>query len=283
MRRLRLSPVPFLLLGSTSGTIAASALAADGAIYACVSGRTGRVRAIMTSPPTCRATETPLSWNQMGPQGPVGPAGAQGAQGPSGAPGPQGPTGAAGPPGAQGPPGPQGPAGPTFVVRDATGTMVGVFLDSDNPTAGGEENRRVRVARTVAGNVVVFDVKRNGAVTTIPRIYYGSTDCTGQPLLDTSNGAATRSVDLVQPLQVTVGNAGLPTGYYQIDDASPRTARSEEEDPSPNVPSSCSAISRTTTARGGCCSQNISFDSRFAPAALLDLSTFVTPFHVDGP
>src|SRR5947208_17021430 len=99
MRRLRLSPIPFLLLGSTSGTIAASALAADGAIYACVSGRTGRVRSIMTSPPTCRATETPLSWNQMGPQGPTGAVGPQGAAGP---PGSQGPAGAVGPPGAEG-------------------------------------------------------------------------------------------------------------------------------------------------------------------------------------
>jgi len=55
---------------------------------------------------TCSRGETPLSWNQVGPQGPAG------ATGPQGDPGPAGPTGATGPMGPVGPAGPKGDAGP---------------------------------------------------------------------------------------------------------------------------------------------------------------------------
>ena len=52
-------------------------------------------------------TETPITWNNTGPQGPQG---IQGPPGPQGIQGPQGPQGIQGP---QGPQGIQGPAGPT--------------------------------------------------------------------------------------------------------------------------------------------------------------------------
>src|SRR5262249_26773421 len=82
---------------------------ADGAIYGCANNRTGRVRMIMTSPPMCHLTETPLSWSQVGPQGPKGD------------PGPPGPPGT---------PGPQGAPGPALVVKDSQGAFVGVLEGS---------------------------------------------------------------------------------------------------------------------------------------------------------
>ena len=60
--------------------LVAAKAAADGTIYGCANARTGRVRMIITSPPTCRATEMPLSWNQVGQQGPTGAGGAVGPQ-----------------------------------------------------------------------------------------------------------------------------------------------------------------------------------------------------------
>jgi hypothetical protein len=50
------------------------AAAAAGTIYGCANSH-GRVRLITTSPPTCRATETSVSWNQQGPKGDPGPRG----------------------------------------------------------------------------------------------------------------------------------------------------------------------------------------------------------------
>jgi hypothetical protein len=66
-RRISRSAVPLLVV-----VLSPHAAFADATIYGCANSR-GRVRLIVTSPPTCRATETPVSWNQQGPPGPVGP------------------------------------------------------------------------------------------------------------------------------------------------------------------------------------------------------------------
>jgi hypothetical protein len=87
----------------------------DSLINACYNNTTGAMRHV-TSLSECLGYQTPISWNQVGAQGPVGPAGLtgpqgpQGVQGPQGAVGPQGPAG--GPKGDTGPPGPTGPQGP---------------------------------------------------------------------------------------------------------------------------------------------------------------------------
>ncbi len=89
----------------------------DGVIRACVDEGSGRVR-IVSERAACGRRETPVQWNQVGPQGPAGvagpagPAGEPGAEGPAGPPGPQGAQGLTGSPGAAGPPGPEGPEGP---------------------------------------------------------------------------------------------------------------------------------------------------------------------------
>ncbi len=56
--------------------------------------------------------ETPVGWNQKGPQGATGP---QGAPGSTGAPGAQGPQGPPGPQGVQGLPGPSGISGQQII------------------------------------------------------------------------------------------------------------------------------------------------------------------------
>jgi hypothetical protein len=80
-------------------------------IFACVNNNSGAVR-IVTQAAACRAPESLVTGNVVGPQGPPGPAGPAGALGPPGPQGPAGPAGALGPPGPQGPAGPPGPPGP---------------------------------------------------------------------------------------------------------------------------------------------------------------------------
>jgi hypothetical protein len=87
----------------------------SGMISACYKQSNGALRVIDTDAgATCGNSELPLSWNQVGPAGPVGATGPQGPAGPQGEPGPQGPAGPQGEPGPQGPP---GPAGSTDVAQ----------------------------------------------------------------------------------------------------------------------------------------------------------------------
>ena len=61
------------------------AAATDGQIHSCIR-KNGTVE-IVSDPSECSKTETPLSWNQVGPQGPEGPAGPEGQEGGMGEPG----------------------------------------------------------------------------------------------------------------------------------------------------------------------------------------------------
>jgi hypothetical protein len=84
-------------------------------VYACVNNGSGTIK-IVSVVETCANNEIPLSWNEVGVEGPVGPIGPQGLQGfpgPMGLPGMKGPIGPVGPQGTQGPIGPQGNTGAT--------------------------------------------------------------------------------------------------------------------------------------------------------------------------
>ena len=110
------------LLVIGGGVALATIPGSGGVIRGCYAKFGGTLRVIDQG--SCRATESPLSWNQagqqglQGPQGPQGPQGAkgdQGSQGPAGQQGPKGDTGStgpAGPQGQQGPAGQQGSVGP---------------------------------------------------------------------------------------------------------------------------------------------------------------------------
>jgi Collagen triple helix repeat (20 copies) len=100
------------IAGAFVVTLALAPISADTQqIFACVNNNSGAVR-IVAQAAACRAPESLVTWNVVGPQGPPGPAGPAGALGPPGPQGPAGPAGALGPPGPQGPAGPPGPPGP---------------------------------------------------------------------------------------------------------------------------------------------------------------------------
>jgi|SRR5215216_264161 hypothetical protein len=129
------------LLVVTAGLVAAQSTTI---INGCYDQKTGILRYLQSG--SCTSKENPISWNQLGPQGPPGPQGEKGdtgAQGPAGPQGekgdpgaqgpagPQGETGAQGPPGPQGEkgdPGPQGPRGPSDAYVDKTS---GFALDGE--------------------------------------------------------------------------------------------------------------------------------------------------------
>jgi hypothetical protein len=80
-------------------------------IYGCYSRRDGSLR-IVAAPGRCHRSETPISWNAVGPQGPIGLTGPTGPKGDTGLSGATGPKGEQGPAGPQGPIGLTGPTGP---------------------------------------------------------------------------------------------------------------------------------------------------------------------------
>ena len=65
----------------------------SGVIHACYRAN-GNLRLVDKS--SCTSTETALTWNQTGPQGPAGATGPAGTPGPQGQPGTPGPAGVAG-------------------------------------------------------------------------------------------------------------------------------------------------------------------------------------------
>src|SRR5665213_860899 len=98
------------VLAAAALAVAATAYASipdsGGVIHGCYLKGVGSLRVIDSPNQKCiTVIETPIQWNQTGPQGPPGP------QGPKGAIGAQGPQGGQGPQGDQGPKGPKGDAG----------------------------------------------------------------------------------------------------------------------------------------------------------------------------
>lgn len=91
--------------------IATGTIPNGGVINACYTKSGGTLHVIDGSVRNCSKSQTALSWNVAGQQGPTGPQGATGPQGP------QGPAGVQGPSGSQGPPGPSGPAGTTTLYE----------------------------------------------------------------------------------------------------------------------------------------------------------------------
>ena len=150
-RRMLVSATAVLIVvGALSGAASAGAATTPTVINACYSKLLGVLRVVTPPLSNCLFTESPLSWNTVGPAGPAGPQGSPGPigpQGPQGATGQQGATGSAGPQGApgpqgqtgsQGPQGDRGPAGPAGGtpaqnVRVVGSLTVGDASSSDAP------------------------------------------------------------------------------------------------------------------------------------------------------
>src|SRR5262245_61273595 len=75
------------------GSIAYATIPDSGEIHACQKKENGQLR-VVASDAVCGPSETPLGWNQTGPEGAPGPPGSIGPAGPAG---PKGDTGPAGP------------------------------------------------------------------------------------------------------------------------------------------------------------------------------------------
>lgn len=158
--------------------------AQQGVIHACYKKENGQLRVVGASQ-SCLASETALSWNAVGPQGPQGEQGLAGPQGEQGMPGPQGPRGEQGPQGPRGEHGVAGPAGPRGAdgqpgtpgyirAYDADGQFLG-YLVNDNPL-----KVFVPALERVAGLDFEGDVETGN-------IFFESADCSGQPYKSATN------------------------------------------------------------------------------------------------
>src|SRR6266550_998603 len=106
--------VAFTVGGGVLVVAAAGGLIPDplGVIHGCYDNVTGAMR-VIAGPTNCTATETHLTWNQVGAPGATGAGGATGATGADGATGATGATGAGGATGATGATGAGGATGAT--------------------------------------------------------------------------------------------------------------------------------------------------------------------------
>ena len=112
-RRTLVAVAASLVVLVAGGSVALATIPGNGgAISGCYTKKDGGLRVIDASAASCKSSETALTWNQAGPQGPNGVTGPQGPKGDQGIQGLQGPKGDLGPIGLTGPPGAQGPRGP---------------------------------------------------------------------------------------------------------------------------------------------------------------------------
>lgn len=118
-------------------------------IYGCVRKAGGYLR-IVDRPSRCRASETPISFNQEGPPGPKGDAGAPGIRGAQGLP------------------------GASLLLLDAAGNQLCVLADFDT-TYG------TRCFVPEVGRFVFFSV--SNATPEYSTIFFTTADCTGQPYM----------------------------------------------------------------------------------------------------
>jgi Collagen triple helix repeat (20 copies) len=114
------------------GVAMATIPGSGGVINGCYNKTGGALRVIDPAVASCSNGESPLNWNQTGPQGPQGPKGDTGAQGAQGDVGAQGP---------QGVKGDQGPTGPTGLKgdpgRDGTSVTSAAEPAGSNCASGG--------------------------------------------------------------------------------------------------------------------------------------------------
>lgn len=163
---------------------------------------------------------------------------------------------------AQGPPGPPGdagvagPAGPGIVVKDANGTVLGVYTGRQS-TAGFGYEVGVTLMRNVGGVPVELlllptasDLRGSSC------LVYDGTDCSGTTAIRSSGGTFLNPV--LTPFTAIVGS----TLYYGIGPPSPFARQS------------------MNCGDGQGCLNNSATDAA-VPGATYDLSGFVPPFRVE--
>jgi hypothetical protein len=146
-RRVAVAVTAVVLVAIAGGvTYAVADIGGGGVINGCYKSQNGQLRLIDPATDHCLPSETAISWNQTGTQGPPGPTGPAG---------PQGPTGDTGPTGPAGPTGPQGPAGTpaTNLFAAVSAGCSGIFVGSGALSVGIEGTARcdVRFSQDVSG------------------------------------------------------------------------------------------------------------------------------------
>jgi collagen triple helix repeat protein len=127
IRRGALAVAAVVVVAIAGGvTYAVANVGGGGVINGCYKTQNGQLRVIDPATDHCLPSETAISWNQTGTQGPPGPTGPAGPTGPQGSKGDTGATGPAGPTGPQGPPG--APATTLFAAVSAG--CSGIFIGS---------------------------------------------------------------------------------------------------------------------------------------------------------
>lgn len=163
---------------------------ANGAYWGCYTKSGGALR-VIDAGASCKSTETKITWNMVGQQGPTGatgpkgdtgPAGKDGATGPKGDTGATGATGPKGDTGAEGPAGKDGKDGSAIVVIDSTGKTVGHVIGIESEPNDGRTN----VAININERVFYVTATRNGYYID-DGISYELPNCLGQAYLGIPN------------------------------------------------------------------------------------------------
>jgi hypothetical protein len=164
-------------------------------INGCVKDKNGALR-VVADPTDCTSRETPISWNQVGPQGESGTAGADGA------------------------PGADGSDAEVLYVFDGNGVPVGRY-------AGGEPGGSQAYVQVFdEANGVLFTIWQGGKLLETPaNMYYKTTDCSGVPyvisssytwgmaaFLYTSGAGRLFAMDTVRPLETITAASWLNNG-----------------------------------------------------------------------
>lgn len=212
MRKSFLVLVAFMVLLWASST---DSWAESNVIYGCVQKITGSLR-IVSKSGQCRPLETPISFNQTGPQGPQGE---KGDKGDKGDPGPQGPVGLAGPKGDTGSKGEQGPMGlqgspgiGNLGVYDGNNLLLGYMYSKGTDVFNPDINGIFHV--NTATDPPSIEILR--LTNPIRDYFFVTTDCSGIPYM------ANLSVpDLSVKYDVDTNI------YYMVDYSKPRTSLEE--------------------------------------------------------
>jgi hypothetical protein len=205
------------LLVVTSGFVAAQS---NTVINGCYIKKSGVLRLLQSG--SCTSAENPISWNQVGPQGPQGPPGQNGAQGETGPPGPQGETGPQGPEGPQGPQGETGSQGPPGTSNAYVTAPSGLTLSSTrtevailNLPSGNADKYLVSVSMELANTAstsqrVLCKVEKVETSRQVPIAAFRETVGGGSPA-DPNTGTPadpnTSTMTVTLPLELTVGTA----------------------------------------------------------------------------
>jgi hypothetical protein len=202
------------LLVVTAGVVTAQS---NTVINGCYIKKTGVLRLLQSG--SCTSAENPISWNQVGPQGPEGPPGQNGAQGETGPPGPQGETGPQGPEGPQGPQGETGSQGPPGTSNAYVTAPSGLTLSSTrtevallNRPSGNADKYLVSVsmelANTSGTSQRVFcrvETSRQVPIAAFRETVGGGSPA--DPNTGTPADPNTSTMTVTLPLELTVGTA----------------------------------------------------------------------------